>query len=190
MNILVISDDKYFSSGLKEILHEEGVKCNSVNFNNLYLERTNIRIVNYDLTIVDLPLVKNIQRLLPLYDTLKKTLFVLDIQSDFMEDNHFLISKRCSAKKIIKKIRKCIVFKIPQVRPIELEALQLSNAGHNMLSISSRFNLKEKSVYRLRYNLVQKFGFLRYHPLMAIYCEEITSWFIVPEHKKNCFNKI
>ncbi|PXW43978.1 hypothetical protein DET57_11092 [Klebsiella oxytoca] len=178
MNILVISNDQYFSSGMLNLLQEEGYNCHARNFDNLYRNSLNIIAVDYDLVILDITLVKNTQNLLPLNGALTNALFVVDIQSAFIEDNRCFISKRNSANEFIKKIDRYVEFKIPKVNQIEFEALQLSNSGYNMTSISSYLNITEKSAYRLRYNLVLKFGFLRYHPLTAAYCELMFMFFM------------
>ncbi|VUS30860.1 hypothetical protein [Klebsiella huaxiensis] len=174
MKILFVSNDQYFSCGMLSLLQEEGHNCKSKSFNHLCQKSLNAVAVDYDLVILDITPIKNIQKLLPLSGALTNALFVVDIQSSFIEGNRCFISKQNTISEFIKKIEQNFAFAIPQMRPIELEALQLSNEGHNMLSISAHLNITEKSAYRLRYNLVQKFGFLRYHPLTATYCELIS----------------
>jgi len=178
VNILIISDDQYYSSGVLEVLHRESYRCSIRKFSYHCQENTNIRAEDYDLTVIDIYPVKNIREVLPFYAALTDTIFAFDIHPEFMDNNSFFISKRGSTSEFINKLRQCLMLKIPQVRPIELEALRLSNSGHDMLTISSHLNISAKSIYRLRCNLMRKLGFIHYHPLMAVYCELMTIFFI------------
>ena len=174
MNILVVSDDHFFSCGIHETLKDEGINCVSKNIE--WVSRINIRSMaaSCDLVIIDITSTINLEGLFPLAEGVTNILFIVDIQPAFIADSRYFISKRSSGYDFLIKINKYIELKIPHVRNIELKILHLSTAGHNRLSILSLLNITEKSFYRMRYNLVYKFGFLRYHPLMVSYCEVIS----------------
>lgn len=175
MNVSLFSDDRYFSSGLMSTLQNEGTRCDIYSISDFNAARVHSMSDFCDLVILDINLEQSLNHLFMMRNTLSNVLFVVDIPPEFVVDNCRVISRRSSTDGLIYKIKRFMNFKVPQVKKTELETLRLYNAGWDISSISSQLNITPKSAYRLRYNLVRKIGFLRYHPVTAIYCEKISA---------------
>lgn len=175
MNVMIISDDYYFSSGLLNSLQNVGVQCDickQVDFDPI---RISAMSDYYDLMMLDLSLMQNVNHIFMTRRMLSKWLFVVDICPTFLNGNFRIVSRRSSPIDLIYKLKQFMNVKSPQIKETELEALRLYNAGCDMSSISSQLNVTQKSAYRLRYDLVRKLGFSRYHPVTVIYCEKIAA---------------
>ncbi|WP_316424944.1 hypothetical protein [Klebsiella oxytoca] len=170
MNILLISNDVFFTYGMQELLQREGFT-----FNNIHLDDLSENIIgdiagDYDLVMFDSVQINNVHKLLPMQYELSKLIVVVDIPSVFIAGNHHIISKRSTMSEIIKKFGSLVNYSPPQISLNELHVIQLSIKGEDISNIASKLNIADKSTYRLRYNLVYKLGFLRYHPVTVFYC--------------------
>ncbi|MGG4626680.1 hypothetical protein ACLPHD_20310 [Serratia odorifera] len=171
MKILLISNDRYFSYGMLNLLQSEGLECEDKKSNQHVLDNM---MADYDLVIIDIPSVREAQSLHLSNGVLNNIIFVVDIQSTYIDYNYTLISKRSTVGEFIQKTKHCMDYVAPRISSVDLKFLQFFNSGWDMFKISSHFNISYKSAYHLRYGLVTRFGFLRYHPLISIYCEEIS----------------
>lgn len=184
MNIVIVTDDNFFSAGFRHVLLENGLQCECADFTELTLDKVNRLSVVYDLVIFDISHISDFKKPIALNFIFYNILFVIDVPSFVMRGSPFFISKKSRFDDFPLSIRQDVFFKTPKIKQVEFEVLHRSSSGESTTTIASLLDIHEKTIYRLRYNLVLKFGFLRYHPLMGLYCEKISSFLVARKKRK------
>ncbi|EIX9036625.1 TPA: hypothetical protein SML19_002396 [Klebsiella oxytoca] len=176
MNIIIISNDRYFSCGFIDIMQDSGYQCKYSDFSNLTSRGLRNLSANYDLVALDISYVQNINEFLAASYGIKNIFLLIDISTNFIKEGAQFISKRESKNNILRKTQQYLYFKRERIKYNEFKMLKYHAEGLNISTIALKLKINDKSVYRLRNSLVLKLGFRRYHPLTAICCEKLSSF--------------
>lgn len=196
MNIIVISDDMYYSQGLKNYLSSQGANV-SVYRNIDDLEHSPQSVLLYIVAIEN-----NIflQRVCQALNNIKNVLHVFDVME--VNSNSIYtgyISKRVECKSMWALL--CRFIKTGYTRKISFSATEflimssIIDDEDRIATIAQRLHMSVKKVHGKKYVLMKKLGFSRAHPRNLFFCNALmllrcnTNIFLTENSEQNdvCF---
>ncbi|MBW7984182.1 helix-turn-helix transcriptional regulator [Enterobacillus tribolii] len=155
-----ISDNRYFLAGIESICKDTGLMFTSVYIETMTHD-VNISVHREDVAIVYLSAMMQYQDLLSkVYRLFKTVLFIIDGEIEETADSSTLIPASMSGSELIVTLLKASVVRqhIPQITDRGRVILEGLYRGKSVFDISQRAQIREKSVYALKRNLLKQLG--------------------------------
>lgn len=173
MNVTIISDDQYYGPGTAVILEAQGIHCIHQNW-KAFTKNNASDARRLDAVVVDVGGYTELWKYRALLHYSGPLLFVIDIIPSILNHDRLFVSKKEGAATLLQTLlllhqRKIQV--LPQKLARGFRSLQYFNAGIPVHQIALKMNRCEKSILRLKNDVVMYSGFARCHPQAGRYCE-------------------